>query len=74
MAISAAALQRVATQLQALSLFSVSLEGSAHGLLTAGWTALTSLSFNAPCEAEDNMSSALQLPALVRMVNEGFRH
>ena len=74
MAISAAALQPAATRLQALSLTSVSLEGSADGFLTAGWTALTSLSFSLSCAAEDTMCSALELPALERMSNEGFRH
>ena len=73
-AISAAALQSVATRLQKLSLTSVSLKGSADGLLTAGWTALTSLFFSPSCEAEDTMCSALELPALERMVNHGSRH
>ena len=61
-------------RLRTLSPTNVSLEGSADGFLTAGWTALTSLSFSRSCAAKDNMSSALELPALEMLRNRLFRH
>ena len=64
LAVPLPALQQVATRLQALDLRGCRLQGSADGFLTTGWTALTSLSLHSFTDAEDNMCSALHLPAL----------
>ena len=69
------ALQQVATRLQALDLSNCSLQGSTESFLTKGWTALTSLCLGEVTEAEDNMCSALQLPALeTASITQLFRH
>ena len=68
------ALQQVATRLRALDITACCLQGSADGFLTVGWTALTSLSLDSFTNAEDNMCSALQLPALELERICEFRH
>ena len=67
------ALQPVATRLQSLELLRCRLQGSAGGFLTAGWTALTSLSLIGS-DVEDDVLTPLSLPALEVLSIYGFRH
>ena len=67
------ALQPVVTQLQSLELSHSRLEGSADGFLTAGWTALTSVSLFGS-NVLDDVLTALNLPALEVLSTYGFAH